>query len=342
MAKALLGRNGELLLNRGVTLISSYVSKIRQLEYNGVYIEDEISEEIEIPDIVDENMRYEAVKSVRSVFLNIEAGNMVTSHLYNSLTGIIDGIVDNILDSRAAIVNLIDLKAFDNYTFFHSVNVCILSIVVGKALDFNKRQLFNLGLTSMLHDIGKTSIPIEILNKKGKLTDEEFEIIKTHSFKGYNYIKDHFDVPPASYVGILQHHERYDGKGYPAGVEGGKISLYGRIVSVSDVYDAITSDRSYRKALPSSEALEYIMGNSGVAFDPDIAKVFSRKIAPYPVGTSVLLSNGAVGLIVENYEDCSARPKIKIYKHGDSEVAPYYIDLKNDREALGVVIRSGA
>ena len=338
LAKSLFGKNGELLLNKGVVLFSSYVIKIKQQGYNGIYIEDQLSKEIEITDIVDDNLRFEAVKSVKSVFSNIEDGKGIPLHMYRNLTAIIDDIVDSILENKSAIVNIIDLKTFDNYTFYHSVNVCILSVVIGKTLNLNKKQLYNLGMTAILHDIGKTFIPREVLNKNGKLTDEEFDIIKTHSSKGYCYLKDNFDIPAVSYVGILHHHERYDGYGYPMGVKGEAISLFGRIVSVSDVYDAITSDRPYRKALPSFEAIEYIMGNSGIAFDPEIAKIFIQKIAPYPVGTSVRLSNDKVGLIVENYPDCCTRPKIKIFMHGDKEVAPYYMDLKNDSDSLGIVI----
>lgn len=342
LAKPLLGKNDELLLNKGVVLFSSYVSKIKQQGYNGIYIEDELSKEIEIPDIIDEKIRFEAVRSVKNVFLNIEEGKGIPRHIYRSLTDIIDNIVDSILENKAALVNIIDLKAFDNYTFYHCVNVCILSIVIGKAFDLNKKQLYNLGMTAILHDIGKTFIHKEILNKNEKLSDGEFEIIKTHSLKGYCYVKDNFDVPAVSYVGILQHHEKYDGSGYPMGIEGEKISLFGRIVSVSDVYDAITSDRPYRKALPSFEAIEYIMGNSGIAFDPAITKVFTQKIAPYPVGTSVCLSNNMTGLVVENYQDCCTRPKLKIFMHGDKEVAPYYIDLKNDCNSLRIVITGTA
>ena len=338
LAKPLLGINDELLLNKGVVLLSSYVSKIKRHGYNGIYIEDELSKGIEIPDIVDEKMRFEAVKSVKDIFLKIEEGKGIPRHIYRNLTGVMDDIVESILEAKAAIVNIIDLKAFDNYTFYHSVNVCILSIVIGKALDLNKKQLYNLGMTAILHDIGKTFVPKEVLNKNEKLTIEEFEIIKAHSAKGYCYVKDNFDVPAVSYAGILHHHEKYDGSGYPMGVKGRKISLFGRIVSVSDVYDAITSDRPYRKALPSFEAMEYIMGNSGIAFDPEIAKVFTQKIAPYPVGTSVRLSDDKIGLIVENYQDCCTRPKVKIFKHGDKEVVPYYIDLKNDNDLLGIVI----
>lgn len=338
MAKPLLGKNEELLLNKGVVLFPSYVRKIKQLGYNGIYIEDKLSKEIDIPDIVDERVRFEAVNSVKSVFTNIEEGKGIPLHIYRNLTDIIDDIVDNILENKSAIINIIDLKAFDNYTFFHSVNVCILSIVIGKAINLNKKQLFDLGMTAILHDIGKTFVPKEVLNKNEKLSDEEFDIIKTHSLNGYNYVKDNFDVPAVTYVGILHHHERYDGYGYPMGIKGESISLFGRIVSVSDVYDAITSDRPYRKALPSFEAIEYIMGNSGVAFDPEISKIFTQKIAPYPVGTSVRLSNGDVGLIVENYPDCCTRPKVKIFMHGEKEVSPFYLDLKNDSSSLGVVI----
>ena len=284
LAKPLLGKNDELLLNKGVVLFSSYVIKIKQQGYNGIYIEDELSKEIEIPDIIDEKMRFEAIRSVKNIFLNIEEGKGIPRHLYSNLTYIIDDIVESILENKAAIVNIIDLKSFDNYTFYHSVNVCILSIVIGKALDLNKKQLYDLGLSAILHDIGKTFVPKEVLNKNEKLTNEEFEIIKAHSSKGYCYLKDNFDVPAVSYVGILHHHERYDGYGYPMGIKGEKISLFGRIVSVSDVYDAITSDRPYRKALPSFEAIEYIMGNSGIAFDPYIAKVFTQKIAPILLG----------------------------------------------------------
>lgn len=338
LAKPLLGKNEELLLNKGVMLSASYISKMKLMGYNGIYIEDELSKDIEVDDVVDENMRFEAVKTIKDIFLNIEEGKGIPRHIYMSLTSTIDDIVESILENKDAVINIIDLKTFDNYTFYHSVNVCILSIVIGKALNLNKKQLYNLGLAAILHDIGKTFIQKEILNKAEKLSKEEFEIIKTHPLKGYSYVRDNFDVPAVSYVGILHHHERYDGSGYPKGIAGKKISFFGRIVSVSDVYDAITSDRPYRKALPSFEAIEYIMGNSGIAFDPKVAKVFTQKIAPYPVGTSVRLSNNTVGLIVENHEDCCTRPKIKIFMHGDKEVEPYYIDLKDDSDSLGIVI----
>ncbi|MDF2524529.1 MAG: hypothetical protein K0R31_2170, partial [Clostridiales bacterium] len=120
---------------------------------------------------------------------------------------------------------------------------------------------------------------------------------------------------------------------------GNKISLFGRIISASDVYDAITSDRPYRKALPPHEGLEFLMGNSGTAFDPEIIKVFSKVIAPYPIGTCVRLSDDSIGLVVENYENYGMRPKVKIFRQGEKDVAPYHVDLRSDRNYLNIVIK---
>jgi len=338
LGKPLIGKNDGILLKRGAVLQISYINKIKELGYNGIYVEDDLSRDIQIPEIIDENLRFEAIKTVKESFMNIERWRIIPPKTFNTISGIINSIVDSILTNRDAMVNLIDLKLFDDYTYYHSVNVCILSLVIGVAFNFNKSQLYDLGLASALHDIGKIYIPKEILNKKDKLTREEFEIIKTHSSRGYIFVKDNSDIPPVSYVAILHHHEKYDGSGYPSECKGDNISLFGRIISIADVYDAITSDRPYRKALPPYEAIEYIMGNGGIAFDPNIVKVFTRKIAPYPVGTSVRLSNNKIGLVVENYTDCCTRPKIKIYKHGDKVVAPYFIDLKNDLNTVGIVI----
>jgi len=232
---------------------------------------------------------------------------------------------------------LIDLKVFDDYTFYHSLNVAVLSLVLGVALKYNKEELYKLGLAALLHDIGKVFIPKDILNKKGKLTDEEFEIIKTHSDKGFEYLKNTYNVPITTYMGVRLHHEKYNGGGYPLGKKGEEIYVYARIIAIADVYDALTSDRVYRKAMTPSEAMEYIMGNSGIMFDPNLVELFIRKVAPYPVGTSVQLSDGRVGIVVENYENFCLRPKIKIIKEKDKNIEPYLIELRN-KETMHITI----
>jgi HD-GYP domain-containing protein (c-di-GMP phosphodiesterase class II) len=193
-------------------------------------------------------------------------------------------------------------------------------------------------MASLLHDIGKMFIPQEILNKKGKLTDEEYEIVKTHSFKGYQILKENAEFSYYSSIGVLHHHEKYNGTGYPFELKGNKISILGRIIAIADVYDALISDRPYRKSLFPSEALEYIMGGGGTFFDTEIVRFFTKIVAPYPIGTGVLLSNNSTGIVIKNYRDCCMRPVVKIIKQGDELITPYFIDLKNDSNARGIVI----
>jgi HD-GYP domain-containing protein (c-di-GMP phosphodiesterase class II) len=188
----------------------------------------------------------------------------------------------------------------------------------------------------MLHDIGKKFTPIEILTKPGSLTTEELNTIKEHPSNGYHFIKKYFPtISATTYVGILQHHERYDGSGYPSGIKGEDITIFGRILAVCDVYDALVSDRPYHNAHLPSEALEFIQGGSGTMFDPNVVLVFSFKIAAYPLGTAVKLSNGEVGIVVENYEEFNTRPKVKILKN---KVATHFLNLKSDYEARNITI----
>jgi HD-GYP domain-containing protein (c-di-GMP phosphodiesterase class II) len=340
LAKRLVGKNDELLLNQGAVLIESYINKIKALGYTGIYIEDSLSDEITVQETIDEKLHASAVKTIKQSFFNIYNGTKLSLAQLDDISNIVKDIVDSILSNKDAMVNMIDLKVFDDYTFYHCVNVGVLSLVIGSSLDFNKDQLCALGLSSILHDIGKMFVSPGILNKDSLLTHSEFEIMKAHSYLGYKYLRENFEIPISSYIGVLQHHEKYNGDGYPDRIAGKKISVFGRIISIVDVFDALTSNRPYRDAISPSEAMEYVMGSGGVLFDPEIVEVFCKKIAPYPVGTTVLLSDNRTGLVVENYADCSTRPKIKIYKHGDIEITPYIIDLKNDKNTMGITIKN--
>ena len=337
LGKSLFSKDGGLLLNSGQTISSSYITKIHNLGYQGVYIFDNLSEDIVIESIIDDELRFSAIKAVKDIYIFSQSDGKADPTLVPRTKTLCYDLVDQIIDNKQAIVNMIDLKVFDDYTFYHSVNVAVLSIIIGVRLDMPRNELYRLGLSALLHDIGKVFIPKEIIDKKCKLTNEEFDKIKKHTTYGYNYLRDKFDIPSKSYLGALQHHEKYDGTGYPECTKGENISNFGRIISVADVYDALTSDRPYRKAMPTSEVMEYIMGGAGSIFDPNYVYIFTRKVAAYPLGTCVRLSNGLIGIAVENFEDCCMRPKIKIITE-DSLAKPKYIDLKNDREYMNVII----
>ncbi len=337
-ARQIVGRQGELLVNSGAVIYDSYAKRIRELGYSGIYIEDKLSEDIEVVEIINQDLRFKTVKAVKNTFAMMESGKIATERQMKELSSLIDGIVDEALSNKGLMINMMDLKIFDDYTFYHSVNATVLSVVLGISLNMNRDQLYKLAVSAMLHDIGKVFIPKEILNKPGKLNENEFEIMKSHSFRGYQYLKEHCDIPVLSYIGILHHHEKYDGTGYPSNTKGEQISLFGRIIAVADIYDALTSDRPYRKAMMPSEAAEYVMGAGGTVIDPNLAKMFMQNIAPYPIGVCVLLSNNYQGLVVENYRDCCTRPKIKVIRQDNREVTPYIMDLKNDAATRGITI----
>jgi HD-GYP domain-containing protein (c-di-GMP phosphodiesterase class II) len=333
LCKTLYGKNNEVLLTTGTILTETYINRILLLKYNGVYIEDDLSKDIEVVNIISDELKQKAVRGIKDIFiqnsLNQPKGKQLKHCRIASTKLLVENIVEEILNNNKLMINMVDLKVFDEYTYYHSVNVTVLSIVLGVALNLNKEELHKLGLGALLHDIGKVFIPVEILNKPAKLTPDEFEVMKSHAEVGYKHVKENYDLPVKSYVGILQHHEKYDGNGYPDGKSGEQIYLFGRIISICDVYDALTSDRPYRKGMLPSEAMEYIMGGSSVLFDPNLVRIFMTKVAPYPVGMCVKLSNKYSGIVLENYENFCMRPRLRIYKKDEIEVEPFELDLTN-------------
>lgn len=331
------GERGELILVKDTVLSEDYIERIKKLNYNGIYVEDDLSNDIQIINIINDRVRAKTVKCIKDVFIATENKSQMSKQTFIDMQQQIESIVDEILQNSTMVINMVDLKVFDDYTYFHSVNVAVLSIVLGTALGLQKATLCELGFGAILHDIGKVFVKKEILCKEGFLTDEEAEEMRNHSTLGYDYIKKVSSVNIASKIGILEHHERFGGDGYPNALKEEKISLFGRIIAIADVYDAMTSDRPYRKAIMPSEVIEYIMGCSNTLFDPDLVNIFIRKIAPYPIGTTVKLSNGLTGIVIENYESYCMRPLIRVYEKDGLEIPPYDISL-GDREFLNVTI----
>jgi HD-GYP domain-containing protein (c-di-GMP phosphodiesterase class II) len=335
IAKNLYNNNNKLLIRKGSHIKDSYILRMKNIGYQGVYIEDDISSELEIKDLVSDELRRKTVYTVKDVFESLEVSKKsaplgtpnksgeidVTSKPISadvssgieSTKKLVDDLLYDVISNKEAVINMIDIKFFDEYTFYHCVNVAILSMAIGVEMNLPTKKLHELGLAAVLHDIGKIHIEKGILLKQGKLTDDEYEQVKQHSELGYKHLKNTYEIPMASYVGVLQHHERYDGTGYPFQKAKDEISLYGRIICIADVYDAITSNRPYRKAMLPSEAMEYIMANSGSMFDSEIVEIFIKKIAAYPVGMSVKLSNNMEALVVNNNVGAPLRPIVKVH-----------------------------
>lgn len=336
LGRTLYGNNGEVLLRKESSIHLSYVKKLIYLGYCGIYINDELSEDITVTEVISEELKMRTIKSIKNLMKPSRSKKQVQSS-FKIIESLMENIVDEISGNEDIMVNMMDLRVASEYTFYHSVNVCVLSMVIGVALKLKKEDLYLLGTASLLHDIGKIYTPNEILDKPAKLTYEEFETIKQHSQNGYRYVKENLYINTKVYVGIQQHHEKYDGTGYPLSIKGNKISLFGRIIAIADVYDALVSDRPYRKGVLPSEAIEYIMGGGGTMFDQSLVKVFSDKIAPYPIGTCVKLSNNLIGIVVKNYSCYCLRPSVKIIQCEGKLVSPYLINLKESNYNVTIV-----
>ncbi len=331
-----LDRN-RLLLRKGLALTASQILKIRQLGFQGVYIDDDISSDIQIAHVISDELKQRAKQEVRSMFVDAETsrGRKVLSNT-DRLRDVISNIVDEILHNRNTMVNIVDIRTYDDYTFSHSINVAVLSCVIGTVLGLSYRALNNLTLGALMHDIGKVFIDKRIINKPGKLTPEELEQAKRHSLLGYNYLCANKSIPEEARLVALMHHEQFCGNGYPSGLSGSQINLFSRIVCIADVYDALVSDRPYRRAMLPSDAVEYIMCGYNTMFDPDIVSAFTKRVAPYPIGTCVRLSTGEVGVVVNNFDTNCLRPRIRLIQ--DNKPTDEYINLAQDFSKLHVTI----
>lgn len=338
LAKPILGPTGKVLLNEGVRMRPSYIRRLKDLGIPGAYVHDPLSEGVEVVSAISDELRMHAIRNISKTYSKAEAGKSVSQAAGDEMRKTAEQIVDEIINHGDVMLNLFDMKVYDSYTFFHCVNVTILAVVIGIGMDFNRRKLINLAYASLLHDIGKVFIDPAIINKPGRLTEDEYAIIKAHPQDGHDYVLDKFSqsITAASARGILEHHERPDGAGYPLQKAEGEISDLGKAIAIADVYDALISDRSYRKGVYPVEAMEHVLGNCGSQFDFAMASVFSQKVALFPVGTCVLLSNGATGLVTENFEGFTQRPTLKIFREDGVEVTPYMLSLKD--EALDVTV----
>jgi len=234
---------------------------------------------------------------------------------------VVTNLVDSIVTSPDASMWLTHLKMRDEYTAIHSVNVCILTITFGRALAIEKNGLINLGLGALLHDIGKMKTPLEILNKEGKLSKEEFSIMKKHPELGYSLLKDDENIPMESLEVVLRHHERLNGKGYPGGFSEDCITYFTKIVSIVDVYDAITSDRVYHDGISPHDALNNLFKWMPGNFDKVLMEKFIKTIGIYPIGSIVELNSGHVGMVAKFDKKNKLRPIVMLLL--DKDKKPY-------------------
>ncbi|MDQ2820934.1 MAG: HD-GYP domain-containing protein [Pseudomonadota bacterium] len=268
----------------------------------------------------------QATGLVRTVMQDARLGKVVE---LDQVAPMVENITSSILRNPGALTGLLRIKTKDDYTFLHSVSVCTLLVAFCNVRGLDAETTYQAGLGGLLHDTGKALVPDDILNKAGALTDEEFAIIKKHPRDGYDILVKSGGMGDIPLDITLHHHERRDGSGYPDKLDQSQISELARMAAIVDVYDAITSDRSYHKGMSPADALRKIFEWSKFHFDPMLAQEFVRCVGIYPVGTMVLLESGRLGVVAEAHETSLLTPKVNVFFNTKtmSYLRPQQIDL---------------
>ena len=273
-----------------------------------------------------------ASKLMQNIMTDIRLGKQVR---LDQCEVVVDDIFDSMLRCPSALLPLAQMKNCDEYTYQHSVSVSALSVAFGRTLDLPRNEIKEIALGGLLHDIGKAKIPGKILNKPGQLDNAEFAIMRNHVVYTAELLNNVSGISKTALNAAAQHHERFDGSGYPHGLKSEQISMHGQMLAIVDVYDAITSIRVYHKNIPPSEALRKIFGWSGTHFNPRLVQAFIKGVGIYPAGSLVLMESEKLGIVREVVPENILQPIVElIYDcNTSSYIPPELIDLSisNDK-----------
>lgn len=314
------------LMIAGQTLTAKAIRNVDDRGIKGLYIEVAGSEDVEYEEFLHPEQKQAMLSDVKSEFDNVEKrGGQIN---YKAVTKMAESIVLGVLDHDALLCNVLDIRDYDNYTYAHSLSVGIVGVVLGRHFDLPPAKLTEIATAGLLHDIGKLDIPQKVINKPGALTDEEFELVRQHPEKAVARLRALPGCRESVLQGVATHHEHFDGTGYYRGMTGSHIPLYGRILAIADVYDALSSNRSYRQSWSPTQVIDYITSRSGTQFDPDLMGPFLASVSAYPVGTMVKFSDGSVGIVIRNHPELILRPTVRFLS--PPERRGWELDLSKD------------
>jgi len=328
LGKQIFDETGRVLLSVGVKLKPYYIERIKELGISSVYIDDDISKSLVIEESISEKTRQMGKNAVKSMIQGYcREGRADNSSVMNS----VNTVVEDILSNKNVLINVAEISSSDNNIYSHSVNVCVLSTIIGTHMGYNMTKLKDVAAGAMLHDIGK----IKIMNDKQisaqlKTREELNKYIELmHPKVGYDFLGSQHIWNANVKVAVLMHHERSDGSGYPLKLKNDEINQIAKIVSICDAFDNLISGRGTDESKSVSEVIEYLVGMSNIYFDAEMVRKFTMNIAAFPTGSGVILSSNEKGLVVKQNSSMPVRPVVKVIydKSGKLLLEPYEIDL---------------
>lgn len=325
-------------------MTSRYIDRLVHLGIDTLYIQDKHTEDIVPEEAIRDETRKDAVEAVYKTMTTLMDQPQVKRRTSlpdfgSAFQKVFREIITDLCGRRDVLVNLSNLHVMDGYFFHHAVNVAVLAGVVGLAKGYNQQQLMELGIGALLFDIGMTQIPKELWSRKTELNAEEYKRLQHHTEDGFNILRSQHNISVVSAHCALQHHERYDGTGYPRQLADKHIHEYARIVAIADVYDALISPRPFRKSYTPSDATEFLFASGNSYFDLDLLKMFLQHVAIYPIASTVQLNTGYVGVVSNVNPLAVNRPTIRILQEPDGSpvASPYEINLY-DKDWMSVTI----
>ena len=281
---------------------------------------------------------FQSKQAVISMFQEARMGKSVD---VGGAQQLVEEISDSVARNPGALISLARLKTADDYTYMHSVAVCAMMVGLAKQLGLDEAQTRSAGMAGLLHDLGKAMMPMEVLNKPGKLSPAEFNVIKTHPTEGYRQLLKVPSLDPLVLDVCLHHHEKTDGSGYPKGLKGDQISLFAKMGAVCDVYDAITSNRPYKSGWDPAESLRKMAEWANGHFDGKVFQAFVKSLGIYPIGSLVKLTSGRLGVVVEQTGKSLTTPSVKVFFSTKSNlrITPEVIELSSSVVSEKIVSR---
>ena len=325
--------NGTMLIPKGTVFSGDLMKRLENTGVKDIYIDDygqetqeaitDFQKNLCIDDVICKNTKIQAQKQIKKAMMRFNAMGKIQIGKINL---IVESIIEQLLSKRDIVLSLSRLRSIDNYTYEHSLNVCVLSLILGIDLNVDKHMLSTLGTGAIMHDVGKVVVPEDILKKPTKLTPAEFAEIKKHTEYGY-YILKNSDISEEAAGIALYHHEKYDGSGYNKSFKGDTIPLFSRIVAVADAYDAMSNDRVYKKRMAPDLVYKEIARLTGKHFDAVVIEMFLRHLSIYPIGIGVVLNTSHKGVVIAQNKFLPESPVIRVFKKDKNSLKVIGVDI---------------